>query len=198
MFNYAADTTRWEEWQEEYRYGAFYIFPPSGVIEAIDALRRQYDPLSAAICQAHISLTEPLADPLTATQITELRSALSALPAFELTYGPLRSFPPYPGVVYAIQPEADLQRLRSRLHSTSPFAGSALKRRDIATHMTIAEFITVERTAELLKTLQGRVPEGAFRCSAIEYAVPNDAFHFERVLTLPLGPGEADSSPARA
>jgi hypothetical protein len=60
--------------------------------------------------------------------------------------------------------------------------------------MTIAEFITVERSAELLEALQGKVPEGTFRCGAIECAVPNDDFAFERVLAIPIGSSETPSS----
>jgi hypothetical protein len=52
--------------------------------------------------------------------------------------------------------------------------------------MTIAEFISVEGTDDLLQQLSGRVPEGTFLCNSIEYAVPNDGFYFERVLTIPF------------
>jgi 2'-5' RNA ligase len=193
MITYATNTERWEEWMFEYRYGAFYIFPPDGVIEPIDALRRTYDPTSAAYCRAHISLSEPLQGPLTDTQIQELQTALSAMTPFDLHYDPLRSFPPYPGVVYSIQPEDKFRQLRSIVHSTSLFADAPLKRKDIPPHMTIAEFITVERTEELLDELQGNVPEGTFRCDSIEYAVPNDDFYFERVLTIPIGSAESRS-----
>jgi hypothetical protein len=101
--------------------------------------------------------------------------------------GPLRSFPPYPGVAYVITPEDTFMKLRSRIHETSLFKDTQLRREHIAPHMTIAEFITVERTNELLKELSGKVPEGTFLCSAIEYAIPNPDFYFERVLRLPLG-----------
>jgi hypothetical protein len=53
--------------------------------------------------------------------------------------------------------------------------------------MTIAEFITLEDTAILLKELEGKVPEGVFQFGSIEYAVPNNEFYFERVLTIPIG-----------
>ncbi len=193
MISYAMNTERWEEWMLEYRYGAFYIFPPDGVIEPIDTLRRKYDPKSAAYCQAHISLSEPLQEPLTEIQIQELQTALCATMPFDLHYGPLRSFPPYPGVVYSTQPEDKFQRLRAVIHATSLFVNSPLMRKDIAPHMTIAEFITVERTEMLLQKLQGKVPEGTFRCESIEYAVPNDSFYFERVLTIPIGSQESQS-----
>ena len=171
----------------EYRYGAFYIFPPDGIIEAIDALRNRYDPKSASYCQAHISLSEPLSEPLNQSKLDESRWALRQIQPFDVRYGPLRSFPPYPGVVYSIQPEDQFAELRSIVHATSTFAGVLLKRKDIAPHMTIAEFITVERTDALLRELQGRVPQGSFRCDSIEYAVPNQDFYFERVLRIPIG-----------
>lgn len=188
MITYATDTTAWEEWQREYLYGAFFIFPPGGVIEPLDALRRSYDPRSAAACQAHISLSEPLQGSLTEAQLREVKAALRVTAAFDVRYGPLRSFPPYPGVAYSIQPEGEFRRLRETIHATSLFAGMSLKRKDIPPHLTIAEFITVERTRELLEALRGNVPEGVFRCDSIGYAVPNDAFFFERILTIPLGP----------
>ena len=186
MFKYADGTSGWESWQFGYRFGAFYIFPPSGVIEPVDALRQTHDPRSASICQAHISLSEPLPAALLQEQVHEIRAALSAIRPFELRYGPLRSFPPHPGVCYAITPEDPFRALRAALHSTSAFAGVPLRHEHIAPHMTVAEFISVERTDELLQELSGKVPEGAFRCGSIEYAVPNERFYFERVLSIPL------------
>ena len=185
-FKYA-DTSHWEGWQREYRYGAFYIFAPSGIIETIDQLRRKYDPKSDSYCQAHISLSEPLRAPLTDEQVQELHDTLSSIEPFEIHYGPLRSFLPYPGVVYAITPEDMFMRLRSCIHETSLFKDQQLVREHVKPHMTIAEFITIERTYELLEELSGKVPEGTFLCSSIEYAIPNHDFYFERVLRLPLG-----------
>jgi 2'-5' RNA ligase len=186
MIKYATKTEHWAPWWFEYHYGAFYIFPPPGVIEPVDALRAKYDPTSAKHCQAHISLSEPLSGPLTNEQLAELQQALSLMQPFLIKYGPLRSFPPYPGVCYTTTPEKPFFDLRHAIHSTSLFATSPLTRKDRAPHMTIAEFITNERTDELLKALQGKVPEGTFTCGSIVYAVPNDDFYFEQVLTIPL------------
>jgi 2'-5' RNA ligase len=146
-----ADPSSWEEWQRDYRYGAFYIFPPPGVIEAVDLLRSTHDPASAAICQAHISLSEPLKRPLTGADLEELRARLAAIEPFEIRYGPLRTVPPYPGVIYAITPEERIAKLRSAIHAAFIFGGIPVGRSQIAPHMTIAEFITVERTAELVQ-----------------------------------------------
>ena len=116
--------------------------------------------MSAAVCQAHISLSKPLQAPLTEAHARESQAALGAVAPFEMQYGPLRSFRPYPGVAYSIQPEDKFRQLRAVVHSTSIFAGMALKRQDIAPHMTIAEFITMERTHELLKNCKGKPRKG--------------------------------------
>jgi 2'-5' RNA ligase len=192
-----ADTSHWEGWQREYRYGAFYIFPPPGIIEPIDRLRRKYDPKSDSYCQAHVSLSEPLRAPLTDQQVQELCDTLSSIEPFEMHYGPLRFFPPYPGVVYAITPEDMFMKLRSRIHATSLFQDQQLMREHIAPHMTIAEFITIERTHELLEEMSGKAPQGAFLCSAIEYAVPNHDFYFERVLRVPFKTDQIIGRPDR-
>lgn len=67
------------------------------------------------------------------------------------------------------------------------FQGMPLTRDHIAPHMTIAEFITNEKTDELLRELSGNVLDGSFLCNAVEYAVPNRDFYFERVLRILLG-----------
>ncbi len=51
--------------------------------------------------------------------------------------------------------------------------------------MTIAEFITLERTDELMGELRETVQQGRFLCDSIEYAVPNQDFYFERVIRIP-------------
>jgi len=181
------DTQTWEPWQAEYQYGAFYIFPPKGVIKPVDELRRMHDPRSYAYCQAHISVSEPLKTSPTEEQMQEVQDVLSMVDPFQMHYGPLRSFPPHPGVVYAIQPEDAFMNLRSLIHATSLFAYTPLKRKDIKPHMTIVEFITLEETDKLLLELGGNVPEGAFLCDTIEYAIPNERFYFERALTISLG-----------
>jgi hypothetical protein len=182
-----ANTATWEDWQRAYRFGAFYIFPLTGIIEEMDRLRELHDPRSASICQAHISLSEPLPTPPTAADLDEIHHELSRIEPFDLHYGPLRHFLPYPGVTFEISPEGPFRRLRSFIHATSVFSGVPLQHEHIAPHITIAEFITPDETTALLAGLGGTVSTGSFLCDAIEYAVPNDNFQFERMLSLPLG-----------
>lgn len=137
--------------------------------------------------RGHISLSEPLPGPLTEGQVEELRKALMRVQPFEVHFGPLRDFPPYPGVAFAITPEEPFMELREAVHATTIFRDSQLARRDIAPHMTIAEFITLEETARMLETLRNNVREGDWLVTSIEYAIPDEKVHFHRVLTLPLG-----------
>lgn len=174
-------------WQDEYRYGAFFLFPPTDVATVVNRLRARHDPRSAAICGAHVSLGEPLVRPLSDEQVGEVRAELATLTPFDVTYGPLTSFDPHPGVVFAITPVDAFFVLRGAIHSTSIFEGRELKRANRAPHMTIAEFISLDETHDLLAQLADSVPGGTFLCDRVVYAVPDTSFHFERVLTIPLG-----------
>jgi hypothetical protein len=186
-FQYAEDTSRWRSWQHEYRYGGFYIFPPHGVIEDVDALRLRYDPLSARACQAHVSLSEPVPRALEQSDVDELRELLAAVEPFMITYDQVHATLPYAGVVYRIRPVEDFQRLRDLVHTASAFGGSSFPRASIPPHMTIAEFISAERSVEVEAELRGQIREGEWMCEDIEYAIPDNKMTFHRVFRLPLG-----------
>jgi 2'-5' RNA ligase len=188
MISYATDTSQWEAWQREYRLGLILILPPDEVGRQVDALRRERDPRSAAICEAHISLSEPLTKEWSPELEREILGVLATVDPFGIRYGPLRTFDPYPGVAYRIEPEDRFFELRRKLHATSAFEGSAFKRRDVAPHMTIAEFVPDIAASEALREqLQGIAPEGTFLCNHLTLIVPDAAFRFRRVLELGLG-----------
>ena len=188
MIEYATDVSHWQQWQREYRLGLILILPPDAIGKQVDALRREHDPRSASICEAHISLSEPLTKEFSPEVDRKIRGVLSTVAPFEIKYGPLRTFDPHPGVAYKIEPEDRFFQLRRILHSTSAFEGSQFKREDIPPHMTIAEFIPDMEKSETLKNqLQGKVPEGSFLCDKLVLIVPDDDFAFKRVLELKLG-----------
>ena len=185
---YAKNTSHWEQWQREYRLGLILILPPDAIGKQVNALRQEHDPKSASICEAHISLSEPLTKEFSPEVEREVRDALSTVEPFEIRYGPLRTFDPYPGVAYKIEPEDRFFQLRSTLHRTSAFEGSQFKRKDIPPHMTIAEFVPDMQASEALRErLQGNVPEGSFPCDKLTLIIPDDGFRFRRILELELG-----------
>ncbi len=188
MIKYATGTSHWVGWQREYRLGLILVLPPDGIGEQVDALRQQDDPRSASICEAHISLSEPLTKEFSPEVECEVRHLLSTVDPFEIHYGPLRTFDPYPGVAYKIEPEDRFFKLREALHRTSAFEGSPFKRKGVPPHMTIAEFIPdMEESEELKNHLQAKVPEGSFLCDKLQLMIPDDDFCFRRVLELKLG-----------
>ena len=125
--------------------------------------------------------------PLSDQQLDELRFSLANVAPFGLTYGPLTSIGPHPGVVFAITPESAFFTLRAVIQSTSIFAGRDAHRGDRFPHMTITEFISLEETHYLLAELRDAVSGGSFFCDHVVCAVPDATFHFEPVLTVPVG-----------
>lgn len=106
---------------------------------------------------------------------------------FRVHYGPLRHYLPHPGVCLAIEPQDVLDALRCRLEAAPVFAGALRRSHPFSAHMTIAEFITVERTETLLDELADIAPSGSFVCSGVAYAVPDAAFHFTERRCLAFG-----------
>lgn len=184
--SYAEAYASWDEWQKAYRFGVLLIFPPEGLRTAVNRLRARFDPRSQAYCDAHISVTVPLPHPLSEQDWKSLEQIAGGIEPFELEVGPLEHFLPHPGVVLAVRPFEPLEALRSALESSSPFGRAQPRRWPYRPHMTIAEFISRDRTLELMGMLENRAPSGAFLCDSVTYAVPDDAFHFtgRRVLTL--------------
>lgn len=190
VITYATDTSNWEDWQRGYRLGVILILPPPDVSREVNSLRARYDPRSAASCPAHISLSDPLSSEMSSALAEEVRGALADVLPFELHYDRLYASTRHAGVSYRITPREPIGRLKQALHCTSGFADEAHRRRGIAPHMTIAEFISIDESLKLCARLQDTAPVGSFLCDRLEYMVPDDGFRFQRRLTFPLGDSE--------
>ncbi len=184
---YVTPPPSWEAWHHDYRYGAFYLFPPEPVRGQVNALRGHYDPTSQAICDAHISLTVPVPRPLTDNDAAEVAAALRAVPAFDLVWGPPWRFPTSPVVVLHIEPVPALARIVDALEGCACFSGAAPRRFPFVPHMTIAEFVTLDRSDAILAELAGAGLADTYRCDTVAYAVPDAAFHFTERAQWPLG-----------
>jgi hypothetical protein len=175
---YAMDMSSWSEWQKQYRFGIILIFPPDPPAGDVNRLREIYDPKSQSICKAHISLTVPLPRPMEDFHLDELKLPASEFEPFSVHYGPLSSYLPAPGVVLAIEPKDIFGSLVTKLESASVFENAAPRPYPFSPHLTISEFIDVDRTNELMVELQGKTPEGDFLCDSLSYAVPDENFRF--------------------
>jgi 2'-5' RNA ligase len=175
---YAVASDTWAPWQQNYLYGAFYLFPPDPVRERVNAWRTAFDPSSQAICEAHVSLTVPLPRPLTTGDAADVSAALAIHRPLDLEWGPPLQYPGIPGVVLRIEPAAAVAALVTALESCAVFQGASARRYPFSPHMTVAEFVDQQQTEAILTTLAGEEATGQWRCAAVSYAAPDTAFRF--------------------
>ena len=187
MVTYVTDTSKWEEWQRDYRLGLILIMPPPEVSRLTDPLRAEHDPRSFANCPTHISVSDPLRREMTPDLEEEIRGILSTIRPFTLYYDKPHASREHPGVAYPIRAQEPIDELKQALHTAAVFAGEVYRRRGIPAHMTIAEFISIEESLKLCAELQDSAPSGSFLCDRLEFIVPDVDFHFQRVSTFFLG-----------
>lgn len=92
----------------------------------------------------------------------------------------------YRGITLSIEPQEELDRLRIALEAASVFTGTQKRPYPFSAHMTIAEFITMEQTKELMIELKDVAPQGDFVCTDVSYAVPDENFRFSERARLNL------------
>ena len=180
MVTYVTDTSKWEDWQHDYRLGLILIMPPEEVARQIDPLRAKHDPRAYAICPTHISLSDPLRRELTPELEEEIRGILAGIEPFTLYYDRPHASTKHAGVAYPITPQEPIDALKEALHVAAVFEGEVYRRRHIPAHMTIAEFISIEDGLKLCAELQDSAPSGSFLCDRLEFIVPDEDFHFQR------------------
>jgi len=187
MPRYVYNATSWEDWQRDYRYGVILILPPVEVSDPINKLRIEYDPKSAVISPAHISVSDPLKVEMTDELRQEIRSILSNIEPFELYFDKPHASTARPGVAYPILPQDPIDTMKKALHKASVFGNMAYQRRDIPAHMTIAEFISIEEGLKIAEELKNTAPSGSFLCDRLELIIPDEQFRFQRQETFMLG-----------
>jgi 2'-5' RNA ligase len=175
----------WDPGKRAYRFGVILVLPPEPVRSQVNALRARYDPISHAVCDAHISLTVPLPRWPDGPHWKELEAVASVFRPFEIRYGPLANSLPHPGVVLSVEPQDKLDKLRALIEASAVFQGAAPRPYPLWAHMTIAEFITIDRTLELMTELRD-APSGSFHCDRLHYLAPDSHFRFVERGTLLL------------
>jgi len=177
----------WEDWQKQFRYGTIVIWPPDKIREVVNAQRELYDPTSQSICETHITITQPMIKPLNHEEWERITGLLKAYPSFEIEYGPLNSFLPYPCIWYEIKPAEKVLEIRNALHDTGFFNLELKHTEDFIPHMTITEGVSGPNVDEaLLEQLQEESSQGSFLCKELMYIVPNAQFCFKATRALPL------------
>lgn len=186
MVDYVTDMSKWEKWQRDYRYGLILIMPPDEVAGRINPLRAKYDPRTFSYCPAHITLSDPLGEPLTPERDAEVAGLLAGVEPFPLFFDKPQSSRQHAGVAYPIHPREPIDRLREVLHRASVFTRPPYYTRTIAPHMTLAEFVTIEKSFRIVEELGDSAPRGSFLCDRLTYIVPDIHMHFHPVKTYRL------------
>lgn len=177
----------WEDWQEPYRFGTIVIWPPDEVRQIVNRQREKYDPVSHAFCEAHVSITQPLGRWLDNDEWHHVSNLLRRHESFEVRFGPVNSFLPYPCIWYEIQPREKILEIRSALHQTGFFNLTMKHLQTFIPHMTITEGFSGPPVDQgLLDQIAAEGTTGSFLCESLSFIVPNQEFRFEPASTLPL------------
>ena len=177
----------WENWQKPYQFGTIVIWPPVDIRELVNNQRQEYDPVSLSYCESHITVTQPLKRFLLDGEWDQILDLVKQFNSFDIVYGPLNSFLPYPCIWYEIEPTNKILQIRNVLHETGLFNTSLKYTDDFIPHMTITEGISGPTVNEkLLEQLTGESKTGSFYCDELAYIVPNKHFLFQVTKTLPF------------
>jgi 2'-5' RNA ligase len=170
----------WADWRKAYVYGTLVVWPPDNVRDVVNRLRAEHDPLSQSYCETHITITQPLLRQLDSIEWSHIETLISDINAFEIHYGPLNSFLPYPCIYYEIHSGEKLLTIRKLLHETGFFNLRIPHPENWVMHMSITEGLSGPKVNhELLESLKRRVAAGSFTCTAISHIVPDSEFHFK-------------------
>ena len=179
----------WEDWQKVYQFGTIVIVPPDEVCEIVDAQRQRIDPVSQSYCGTHITVTQPFIRSLNAAEWGQLNERVKTFESFEIRYGPLKTFLPYPCIYYQIDPSERILEMRGALHRTGFFNLSLSHTHDFIPHMTITEGLSGPSVDEVLfEKLSEESCPGSFRCTELAFIVPDEAFSFQIVYRLRFKP----------
>ncbi|CAN5554741.1 hypothetical protein BH23CHL2_BH23CHL2_35400 [soil metagenome] len=177
------------EFRRTYRHGALVIWPPVDVRSTVNALRKRYDPASQAICDAHITLTQPFLDAPGDEDLKAISAVVAGHLPVRIRYGPLGTFLPYPCVYLEIQPAGRLRELQRALYALDLFnlANPFSDPDEYIFHMSITDgYPDEQQTAQILDALRGSEPLGEFVTEQVAWIRPHEEFHFEVVQELPV------------
>lgn len=107
---------------------------------------------------------------------------------YEIHYGPLKSFFPYPCIWYEVQPAELILEIRSALHQTGLFNLQDGYIEDFIAHVTITEGQSGPEVDDvLLYKLQKESHPGTFFCEELTHSAPDQDFLFTPRKLISLG-----------
>jgi hypothetical protein len=177
----------WEVWQTFYQFGTLVIWPPDEIGSIVNSQRERIDPISQSYCETHISVTQPLSRWLDEKAWDRLGTIIKSFVSFEIAYGPLNTFLPYPCIWYEVKPADRVLELRNVLHQTGYFNLEMRHPKNFIPHMTITEGLSGPKVdLNLYQTLQQESGSGTFQCEGLTYIIPDENVRFHVKKFLPF------------
>ena len=176
-------------WQRPYRFGMFVIWPQGKASTIGNKLRELHDPTSQRVCEAHITLSQPLLALPDHQAWQTIEAIAQDTPSFPVQVGPIEVFADSTVVKFAIEPQQTIVALRNRLHDTGLFNLSLPFTQGFIPHMTIGEFglQDPQQAKTLARALNKTIEHTHFQCSAITYIRPDADFRYDAVRSVSLG-----------
>lgn len=169
-----------DEMQRVYACGTLVIWPPDEVREVVNFWRSRFDPQSQAICEAHITLTQPFLWEPDEHEFDLIKHVVASHRSFRIEYGPLNSFLPYPCVYLEVRPSEPILRLRDDLHHLGMFDLTQPHTEGFVPHLSITDgYPDAEQSRLILAALERDAPRGTFICARASYIRPDDDYHFK-------------------
>jgi 2'-5' RNA ligase len=153
--------------------------------QAVNALRQRYDPQTAAIIDAHVTLAGPseTATPLAEMVDTLRRCAVELLP-FDLTIGGVSTFLPVSRACFLeIEPRERLVALHDRLMSEFGWT----EQQHFHPHVTITEYLSASETETVAAQLRTYAPTLKDRLSSLSFFYEETEERWNLAAQIPLG-----------
>jgi 2'-5' RNA ligase len=160
--------------------------PPDDIAADVDSIRSRFDPDSAAIAAAHITLTPPLAREPSPADLALLAATASSFDRCELTLLSPTAFPNSAVVYLPVGPVDTFAALRAAFVRTALFASDEFGR-EFTPHMTLSEF-GGDPQAVLVAAGRANLAGRSFPLTHVSWFVPDEAFRFAVRGAFPLGP----------
>jgi 2'-5' RNA ligase len=168
------EVSGWPEWRRAYRYGVLVVVPPDDLAAKADAIRRRFDPTSAAIFGAHITLTPPFVRAPNVADLERLAATLLTFPRFDLRYSSATTFPDSTVVYLPVLPIERVAALRASILETGLFATPEW---DFVPHLTLSEF-GGEPQAVLIAARDAGLSNGVIPIAHVTWIAPDPSFRF--------------------
>ncbi len=172
---------------KEYKYGIVLIIPPDPHRSVVNALRKVYAWSQSSECDAHVSLSVQVPEPVAPIDLQELEERLADFEPFILEYGPIILGGDSRGIVLEVEPQAKLNDLLAIIEGGRMFTGAIARKWPFRGHMTIAEMLTDAQSQQVHSELSHLNLSGHFLVNHLSYVVPDEDFVFTERATIKIG-----------